>query len=211
MKALSIKQPWAWLIVSGIKDIENRTWKCPEKYIGQRVLIQASGSPQSGFYKDFIPAWSFFSEDQKQVIIQESAIRSAIIGSVRIVDCVINHPSIWAEKRMPEPQRKDFEWNVIGEGVTSFDGDAYDMAMIEFNKSLPIYNWVLANPILFPEPIPAKGKLSFWDYPNIIAEPEEKGGELFCHCQLPVKEESQVMSIGNYQYQCRYCGGLWYK
>ena len=27
-----------------------------------------------------------------------------------------------------------------------------------------IYNWVLANPILLKEPIPAKGKLSFWDF-----------------------------------------------
>ena len=27
MKALSIKQPWAWLIVNGFKDIENRTWR----------------------------------------------------------------------------------------------------------------------------------------------------------------------------------------
>jgi hypothetical protein len=26
MKALSIRQPWAWLIVNGLKDIENRTW-----------------------------------------------------------------------------------------------------------------------------------------------------------------------------------------
>jgi hypothetical protein len=26
MKALSIRQPWAWLIVHGHKDIENRTW-----------------------------------------------------------------------------------------------------------------------------------------------------------------------------------------
>ncbi|RZK62259.1 MAG: ASCH domain-containing protein, partial [Pedobacter sp.] len=26
MKALSIKQPWATLISTGIKDIENRTW-----------------------------------------------------------------------------------------------------------------------------------------------------------------------------------------
>ena len=42
MKAISIKQPWAYLIASGIKDIENRTWKCPEKYIGTRVLIHAS-------------------------------------------------------------------------------------------------------------------------------------------------------------------------
>jgi len=29
--------------------------------------------------------------------------------------------------------------------------------------------------IKFPEPIPAKGKLSFWDYPNILAEPAEYG------------------------------------
>ncbi|MCS3017987.1 ASCH domain-containing protein [Phocaeicola vulgatus] len=26
MKAITIKQPWASLIVHGIKDIENRTW-----------------------------------------------------------------------------------------------------------------------------------------------------------------------------------------
>jgi len=26
MKALSILQPWAWLVVNGHKDIENRTW-----------------------------------------------------------------------------------------------------------------------------------------------------------------------------------------
>lgn len=43
MKVISIKQPWASLIAHGIKDIENRTWKCPQKYIGQRVLIHASG------------------------------------------------------------------------------------------------------------------------------------------------------------------------
>ena len=26
MKALSIRQPWSWLIAAGYKDIENRTW-----------------------------------------------------------------------------------------------------------------------------------------------------------------------------------------
>lgn len=40
MKVLSVKQPWAYLLCSGIKDIENRTWKLPKEYIGQRVLIQ---------------------------------------------------------------------------------------------------------------------------------------------------------------------------
>lgn len=39
MKALSIRQPWAWLIVNGYKDIENRSWKT--KHRGP-VLIHAS-------------------------------------------------------------------------------------------------------------------------------------------------------------------------
>jgi hypothetical protein len=39
MKAISIRQPWAWLIVNGMKDIENRTWKT--NYRGQ-LFIHAS-------------------------------------------------------------------------------------------------------------------------------------------------------------------------
>ena len=38
MKALSIRQPWAELIVAGLKDIENRTWRTD--YRGP-VLIHA--------------------------------------------------------------------------------------------------------------------------------------------------------------------------
>lgn len=30
------------------------------------------------------------------------------------------------------------------------------------------YHWVLANPIMFTKPIPAKGKLSFWNYPDVF-------------------------------------------
>ena len=38
MKALSIRQPWAWLIVNGYKDVENRTWS--SKFFGQ-ILVHA--------------------------------------------------------------------------------------------------------------------------------------------------------------------------
>ncbi len=72
------------------------------------------------------------------------------------------------------------------------------------------YHWVLAYPILFPEPIYTKGKLSFWDYPNIHSEPEEENGELFCNCQIPVKEQNQVYSLID-NFCCRYCLGKWYK
>jgi hypothetical protein len=39
VRALSIRQPWAWLIVNGGKDIENRSWNTMHRGL---VLIHAS-------------------------------------------------------------------------------------------------------------------------------------------------------------------------
>lgn len=185
MKALSIKQPWAWLIVDSIKDIENRTWVT--KFRG-RVLVHATTPRFDNWYDTPLTNDQILTLPH---IYPFPTVFGAIIGSVEIVDCVINHTSIWAEKSVYH-----------GEVVEKVNGEC------EIIK--PIYNWVLANPIIFPEPIPAKGKLSFWDYPNILSEPEEKGGPLYCHCQLPVKEFYQVMTGVN-NFMCRYCGGIWYK
>ena len=74
----------------------------------------------------------------------------------------------------------------------------------------PIYNWVASYPILFDVPIPAKGKLSFWDYPNIGCEQDEDG-KYVCCCHLGIHEKDQVLSYGGSDYRCKYCGGKWYK
>jgi hypothetical protein len=42
MKALTIKQPWAWAIMDGTKRVENRTWKPPFTIVGQRIAIHSS-------------------------------------------------------------------------------------------------------------------------------------------------------------------------
>lgn len=142
MKAISVKQPWASLIISGIKDIENRKWKT--NYRG-RVLIHASNSTDL----DNLPLDSIFTPEQILELKQhysENVLSSfiyphgLIIGSVEIIDCVTNHTSIWAEKSRP----------------LSFSSIT--------NNEKPIYNWVLKNPIKFEKPIPAKGKLSFWEF-----------------------------------------------
>ncbi|UAW96547.1 hypothetical protein pEaSNUABM22_00059 [Erwinia phage pEa_SNUABM_22] len=44
MKALSIRQPWAWLIVQGHKKIENRTWDTKKR---GRFLVHASSKRPS--------------------------------------------------------------------------------------------------------------------------------------------------------------------
>jgi hypothetical protein len=202
MKTITEKQPWGSLIVEGVKDIENRTWKT--NFRG-RVLIHAGSSWDKSLaelclsdpIKQNLERLGLIHKYEDENIGYKgysfSFPHGAIIGSVEIVDCVINHHSIWAEKT------KIWDW---------LTGKIRDYKTRDYK---PIYNWMLANPIKFLEPIPAKGKLSFWDYPNILAEPEEKGGELFCHCQLPVKEENQVLSMGDGTFRCRYCLGKWYK
>jgi hypothetical protein len=188
MKAITIKQPWASLIVEGIKDIENRTWAT--KFRG-RVLIHAGIAKTSGLMVRYLNAEQHkaFRENIGYSGLDFLEHKGTILGSVEIVDCVINHPSIWAERT-----------------AVFVETDK-----VILSETPIIYNWVLANPIKFPVPIPAKGRLSFWDYPNILAEPEEKDGDLFCHCKLPIKEIDQVIPFFDGKHKCRYCGGQWYK
>ena len=162
-KVLSVKQPWAYLLCAGIKDIENRTWKLPEKYKGERVLIHASGTAITfGQFCDYIE--NLDNEDLGlQKIVRENCFRkswlhtletSAIIGSVEIVDCVLNHPSIWAEPS-----------NEVYKDPQIYGDNKIDSA---------VWSWVLAKPILFDEPIlNVKGKLGFWDY-DLPEEYEKK-------------------------------------
>ena len=53
MKTLSIQQPWASLVCSGIKDVENRTWKAAQ--VPGRILIHASSKKVSGNFLNTIP------------------------------------------------------------------------------------------------------------------------------------------------------------
>lgn len=41
LPAISIRQPWAWAILHAGKDVENRTWPLPKKYLNTPVLIHA--------------------------------------------------------------------------------------------------------------------------------------------------------------------------
>ena len=88
MKAISIRQPWAWLIVNGYKDVENRTW-----YTSHRgpLLICAS--------KALDPC---FDEIRRDVLAQgvefpdaQHIERGGVVGQVTVADCVTESSSEW--------------------------------------------------------------------------------------------------------------------
>lgn len=72
MKCLTIKQPWASLIVEGYKNYEFRTWKT--KYRG-KIYIHAGLSIE----KENLSRFSNYNLDY---------ITGAIIGEAEIVDCI---------------------------------------------------------------------------------------------------------------------------
>lgn len=99
MKVLSIKQPWAFLLASGIKDVENRVWQT--KYRGM-VLIHAPKKTDFDHPKiqEFIKysAKKFNrSIDEMELFLKEQASQtSAIIGAMYVMDCVKGSRSQWA-------------------------------------------------------------------------------------------------------------------
>ena len=109
MKALSIRQPWAWLIVRpdiadlaerqvalnthAMKPVENRTWAT--RYRGP-LFIHASQAMTRADYE----ACNIFlaSDDRTRNLLHAlpkpaELERGGIVGRCNLVDCVTQHPS----------------------------------------------------------------------------------------------------------------------
>jgi hypothetical protein len=84
LKVLTVRQPWAILIVAGIKDVESRSWLT--KYRG-KLGIHAGMRVEAQALEDF----GYRLSDRPLP-------RCALIGSVTLVDCIRNSKSEWAER-----------------------------------------------------------------------------------------------------------------
>jgi hypothetical protein len=94
MKAISIRQPWAWLILHGGKDVENRVW--PTNVRG-RVLIHAAKEMRHEDYNMAVLFTDFRVDKDSFIPPFEKLERGGIVGSVEIVDCCREHHSPWFE------------------------------------------------------------------------------------------------------------------
>lgn len=90
--ALSVRQPWAWLIVNRYKPIENRTW--PTKHTG-RIYIHASKTMTKGDYE----ACRIFVAGISNVSLPDfdhlKSFCGGIVGEADLVGCVTESSSDW--------------------------------------------------------------------------------------------------------------------
>lgn len=139
MKALTIWQPWASMIVGGWKPYEFRNWAAPRSIVGQRIGIHAAKRPiKTGELRDIMdyacsPAGQFDEIDPACMDLLERVWRreaelpmSAVLGTA-----VLGAPKIVQE-------------NAIGL--------RWAWPMLDIEK--------------FAEPVPAKGAQGFWEMPS---------------------------------------------
>lgn len=89
VKALSIRQPWAWLIVYGHKDVENRDWRYPCKYRGP-ILVHAGQRFDMDGYE-----WVQERFPQINMPRPYAFETGGIVGRTEIIDCTTSIASPW--------------------------------------------------------------------------------------------------------------------
>jgi hypothetical protein len=123
MKVLSVRQPWAWLLVAGRKDVENRTWNT--KYRGP-LLIHAGKSwdaegadrieENAAFGLKWIPAYAAMMEHfgfkdfngrEEEIIKPTRGEFGGIVGMVNLDNITRHSYSPWAVQG-------EFHWQVSG-------------------------------------------------------------------------------------------------
>ena len=133
--AISIRQPWAWLVAAGWQDIENRTWHT--NYRGA-IAIHASKEADEDVYHpvELLRAtlWAEYGTNQSseydhnlgRFYEETGDLRNfgAIIGVATVIGCVHEHESLW------------------------FTGP---------------HGFVMNNPELFDESVPWRGQLGIWE------------------------------------------------
>lgn len=141
MKALTVQQPWAWAIVHGGKDVENRTqaWS----YRGPLLVHSGMADDTDGYYDENIKA--ALAEVDDSWTLEEQMEPGAILGVVDLVDV---HPckpgccrSLWAAR---EPV------------VVTWTGP------LGQTRSRTRVHLELANPRPLATPVPCRGRLGLW-------------------------------------------------
>lgn len=165
MKALTLTQPWATLVMYGYKKIETRSWAT--KYRGPIAIHAAKGFPPAAhdlwdnpnfpaFRQVLVTRLSYYPEDMPL---------GAILGTVELVRCGpiaswadgIDHhlrpgawlgESHWRAGDFVPPLRESFEYQFGGWGPGRFA-------------------WELADIVRYDKPEPARGALGLWEWSPI--------------------------------------------
>ena len=93
VKALTVRQPWAWAVIHGGKNVENRRWRTTYRGL---LLIHAAKDPDPDPETPADLLWTMADPGGYGQPRTAFRARGAIIGLVYLADVLTDSPSRWA-------------------------------------------------------------------------------------------------------------------
>jgi hypothetical protein len=172
MKALTLWQPWASLIVVGAKPFEFRGWNFAQRYpkmLGQRIVIHAAARPMvAAEIREIVDNLEFGGANAAQTCLNvDEALAllkplyhlkkpSGLPLSAGLGTAVLGEPRNGYDVAVEEfgfPSEAVDELGVL----PGFDSDRREHAN---------WGWPMLEIDRWPDPIPMKGAQGFWNWPG---------------------------------------------
>ena len=147
--AITLHQPWASLIVLGLKTVETRSWPAPTRLVGQRIAVHAGKrlvrQPGDAIEQEL---WARWEEDWRVIIPTGAVVATVVLAGMAQVE----HINLLESRAVHDPGTE--VGCAVGTGRTPIDpwGD--------FSSGR--WLWFLDDVEALPEPVPAVGRQSFW-------------------------------------------------
>jgi len=156
MKCISVWQPWASLLVLGLKRFETRHW--PTNHRGPLAIHAAKRwtREEIKFQCHFVHLLRrhIGVDDSTVLAFEENPPLGAIVGVVNLVDCL---PTSCISKGGAI---------FTNSWVLDMPIDCIEYAFGDFGPSR--YGWKCERPIRFEEPIPMKGRQGLFELPDPV-------------------------------------------
>lgn len=152
MKVISLLQPWATLVVIGAKKIETRSWDTSYRdalaiHASKKMTREQVDLAHSQPFWDILKAY-------------DSLPLGAIIGAVDLESTFRTERS---DERIRAIYKQAFHLGQLPADASLEGLMARERAFGDYSPGR--YGWEMANAIIFPSPVPAKGSMGLWEYP----------------------------------------------
>lgn len=166
MKAITVRQPWAWAIIYGQKDVENRTRNIAGSYRGPllihvsltvepvgldpRIAKAVGERSRAGDKLDRVPMLAGGPSGPEHTLVPWYGSRGGVLGVVDLLD--VHRPS----------------------ACLDYDDEIDELRPCSRWASTGEHHLVLANPRPFLNPIPYRGRLGLWEFPDDLIQEADR-------------------------------------
>lgn len=157
MKAFTIWQPWASLIIAGAKPYEFRSWRAPRSLIGQRIVIHAGArrTPKIEIDELLMP---LLMRDR----FAQSAAETCLLPEKAI-------PILEQARNGQLPTAAGIGTAIVGEprnGIEIATEFGVERANDSDRDEEANWGWPMLEIEAWPDPIPMKGSQGLWNWPT---------------------------------------------